>query len=193
MTYNATLNAIRECGPCKGSWAQLLESLGKTKADDTEVSLTYILDLLGLDDALWALRALPDDYDAAVRLLVCDLVEPALQYADDPRPAKAVQMSRGFVFGSVSRDELDAARDAAQAAAWAGAQAAAQAAALAAARDAAQAAAQAAALAAAQAAALAGARAAALAGALAAALAAAWAAARAEQETILRTWLEGES
>jgi len=184
-----TLDAIRGLQPCKGSWAQLLDSLGKTKADDTEVSLTYILDLLGLDDALWALRALPEDCDSAVRLLVCDLVEPALQYADDPRPAKAVQMSRGFALGSVSRDELYTARDAA----WAAAREAARDAARDVARDAAWAAAWAAAHAAARDAARDVAREAAREAARAAAWDAAREAAWAEQETIFRKWLEGES
>jgi len=179
MTYTVTLNAIREHSPCESSWRKLVKSLDKTKADDTEVSLTYILDLLGLDDALWALRALPDEYDSAARLLVCDLVEPALQYADDLRPIKAVQMSRGFALGSVSRGELDAAR----VAAWAAAGAAARAAAGAAARAAAWAAARAAAGAAARDAAWAAAR--------AAAWAAAGAAAWDDQEAIFRKWAGG--
>ena len=117
-----TLKAIRAHTPCAPSWKKLLVSLNKTKADDTEVGLEYILDLLGLDDALWALRALPES-DDAVRLLVCDLVAPAMKYSDDPRPAEAVRIAREYASGNASLGELDTARYAARAsaryAAWA--------------------------------------------------------------------------
>ena len=109
-----TLYAIRAHKPCVESWETLLASLGKTRADDTKVSIEYILDLLGLDDALWALRALPESQDSSIRLLLCDLVEPALQYTDDPRPAEAVRVAREYAFGNATSDSLEAARDAAR-------------------------------------------------------------------------------
>lgn len=108
-----TLNAIRAHEPCAESWQKLLTSLKKTKADDQAVSLTYILDLLGLDDALWVLRALPESMDDNVRLLVCDLAEPALQDTTDPRPAEAVAVARRYARGEASPEELSAAWDAA--------------------------------------------------------------------------------
>lgn len=105
-----TLKAIRKYTPCSPSWETLLASLGKSKADYTEVSLEYILDLLGLDDALWALRALPRSQESSVRLLVSDMVAPALEYTDDPRIAEAIRVAREYARGAASLDELDAAR-----------------------------------------------------------------------------------
>ncbi len=55
---NTTLNKIRECGPCKPSWEKLLSSLNKTQADDDPISFRYLLDTLGVDDAVWCLRTL---------------------------------------------------------------------------------------------------------------------------------------
>ena len=113
MTYTTTLNAIRKHSPCRDGWNKLLAHLGKTKADDDPLSLLTVLESNGLDDALWCLRALPPEADDAVRLLVCDLVEPAMKLTKDPRPAKALKVARLFAFGKATRVELNAARDAA--------------------------------------------------------------------------------
>jgi len=113
-----TLKAIRKHKHRVESWEILLSSLDKTKADDTKVSLEYILDLLGLDDALWALRALPESQDSSVRLLVCDLVTPAMKYTNDPRLAEAIRVAREYALGNATSDSLEAARAAAGSAAW---------------------------------------------------------------------------
>jgi len=117
----------------------------------------------------------------------CRCAENALKLVDnpDPRSVAAIEAKRAWLRGEIDNNQLDAAWDAAQAAARAAALAAAWAAALdaawAAALDTAQAAARAAALAAAQAAARAAALAAALDAAQAAAQAAVWDAVRAGQ------------
>jgi len=61
-----TLNKIREHSPCKEGWEKLLNTLGKTKADDEELSLLTILDSNGLVDTLWCLRAV-EGYDTEIR------------------------------------------------------------------------------------------------------------------------------
>ena len=196
-----TLKAIRKHEPCVESWEILLSSLDKTKADDTKVSLKYILDLLGLDDALWALRALPESQDSSVRLLVCDLVEPAMKYSDDPRPAEAIRVAREYARGNATSDSLEAAGSAARAAARvaAGSTAlpAAGSAAWAAAESAARAAVGSAVGSAARAAALAAAGSAAWSVAGSVAGSATWAmaedVARKDQERIFRDWLRGDS
>jgi len=113
-----TLNAIRKHDPCERSWKHLLKSMGKTEADDTPVSLIYILDLLGLGDALWALRCLPEEFESPVRLLACDFAESALKYTDDPRPAEVIRVARLYAVGQATEKDLAAAREAALAAAW---------------------------------------------------------------------------
>lgn len=140
---HVTLSAIRQHSPCADGWQKLLAHLGKTKADDEPLLLSTILESNGLDDALWCLRALPAEHNNAVRLLVCDLVEPALAFVPkgEARPRQAVETARRFARGEATDEELaaawDAARDAASATAWDAARAAAWDAAKAAARDAA--------------------------------------------------------
>ena len=108
-----TLNQIREKDPCKKSWLRLLASMDKTKADDTPIGLDYILDLLGMNDALWAIRCLPSEMSGKIRLLACDFAEPALKYTDDPRPAEAIRIARLHAVGQATDSELAAAGDAA--------------------------------------------------------------------------------
>ena len=123
---------------------RLLYYLGKTEADDAPLSLLTILASNGLDDALWALRAV-DGYDREIRLLACDFAEHVLpiweaQYPDDNRPRTCIETARRYADGgeatreeltaaaaagwSAVRDARDAVRDAASAAgdaAWAAA------------------------------------------------------------------------
>lgn len=202
MTYTVTLKAIRAHGPCKDEWEKLLRHLGKTAAKDEPLDLLTVLDSNGLDDALWCLRALGPEHDNAVRLLVCDLVEPAMRFVQpgENRPQEALRVARAFARGKATADDLAAAGAAAgaaaEAAAWASARASARAAAGAAgyvAWDDAVTAARAAAWASARDAAWDATGAAAE-----AAWATAWAAAgyaaeaaRAEQERIFRAWLAG--
>ena len=108
-----TLNDMRAHTPCEGSWRKLLDSLGKTQADDTPVSLRHIYDLLGLHDALWALRALPERYDGPIRLLACDFAEFALP---DLRPVEVIRVARAYAVGQATDAELNLAADAAMAA-----------------------------------------------------------------------------
>lgn len=114
-----TLNAIRDHRRCLFGWEKLLASLGKTRADDEPLTLRQVYKINGFDDALWCLRALPPEWDARVRLLVCDLVEPALAFvsAGETRPAEAIRVARSYAKGEASAGKLDAARDAAGAAA----------------------------------------------------------------------------
>lgn len=120
---SVTLAAIRNHEPCTDSWAQLLRHVGKTKADDTPVPLLTILDLLGLDDALWALRALPPEYAPACRLLACDFAESVLHLVPEgeDRPRRAIETARRYAHGAATDRDLFAARDAARDAAWAAA------------------------------------------------------------------------
>ena len=123
-----TLNKIKQHNPCSEGWVKLLKFLNKTIADDEPLELTTILESNGLDDALWALRAV-DGKDKEIRLMACDFAESVVHLTNDERCYKAIDVSRRYANGEVSFDEL--------AAAWAAAWAAARAGAWAAARDAA--------------------------------------------------------
>ena len=164
MMYT-TLNKIRAHEPCADGWSKLLRNLGKTAADDEPLSLETILDSNGLDDALWALRAV-GGHEREIRLFAVWCARHVQHLMNDPRSLDAIDVAERFAHGQATADELAAAwaaaSSAARAAAWDAARAAASSAARAAARDAARDAARAAARAAASSAAWAAARAAAL-------------------------------
>jgi hypothetical protein len=143
-----TLNAIRDHGPCAYGWAKLLHHLGKTGPDDEPLAITTILDSNGLDDALWALRAV-EGHDRVIRLLAVGYARQVEHLMADPRSRAALDVAERHANGEATDEELAAARgaagDAARDAAWDAAGDAARIAAWAAAEDAAWAAAWAAA------------------------------------------------
>jgi leucyl aminopeptidase (aminopeptidase T) len=148
QTMQTTLNRIKLHSPCEYGWEKLLNHLNKTQSDDELLELRTILESNGLDDTIWALRAV-EGKDKEIRLFSADCAEMVLpiyekHYPDDKRPRFAIQAARDYANGLITMEELDfawaAARAAALAAAWAAARAAAWAAAWAAARDAARAA-----------------------------------------------------
>jgi len=77
-----------------------------------------ILESNGLDDALWALQALPPEHDNAVRLLACDFAERVLRLVpeSEDRPRQAIDTARRFARGEATRKELKAAEEAEEAA-----------------------------------------------------------------------------
>ena len=114
---------LHDAGACKERYRFLAKALGGIKAYgvNTPITLLQILDINGLDDALWALRACPDA-DTFARLLACDYAEHVLrifetQYPDDDRPRKAIAVSRRYARGEATDAELSAARTAAETAA----------------------------------------------------------------------------
>lgn len=119
MTYETTLAAIRAHHPCLRGWKHLLAHLGNPEADDEPLPISTILESNGLDDALWALRALPAGHDGAVRLLACDFAERALRYVpeSEDRPRQAVDIARRYVRGEATSKEMKSAAVAAERAA----------------------------------------------------------------------------
>ena len=145
-----TLKAIRQHRPCglehgsTNGYQKLVKFLGKDYGDETPIRFSQITESNGADDAYWCSRALPEEYDNEVRLLLVDVAERVLpiyeaRYPDCKKPRQAIEAARAFARGEISKEELAAARAAAEAAASA-AEAAASAAAEAAALNAASAA-----------------------------------------------------
>jgi hypothetical protein len=182
-----TLSLLRQHEACMDRYTHLRNALGKGYGDKP-IAIVKILETNGLDDALWALRAVPEEQaserDLLSRTFACRSVRETplvdgrrvWDLLEDERSRAAVVAAEGFIAGKISAKDLAAARAAARDAAWAAARAAAW--------DAAWAAARAAARAAAWDAAWDAARAAAWDAARDAAWAAARAAARAAQEKI---------
>ena len=146
-----TLNIIRAALPCEEGWTKLLRGLSKTSADDEPLPLLTILDINGLDDALWCIDADPA-LDRIKRHYQAWCAEQVLHLFEAERPGDirvrdqiamlrnddATPEQRGAARAAARAAAQDAARDAAQDAAWVAARAATRAAAQDAARDAAQ-------------------------------------------------------
>jgi hypothetical protein len=125
--WTTTLNAIREHSPCASGWAELLKSLGKTKADDEPLLLSVILDSNGLDDTLWVLRAVTN-HDREIRLYSVWCARRVQHLMTDPRSISAINVAEQFAKGEVTKEILEAAWSAATRATEAAAEAAAEAA-----------------------------------------------------------------
>ncbi len=158
-TLYTTGNLAQAAGACESEVRKVRAALGgESYGMDTPVLLAKVLEIAGLESALWALRCVPPDQEAdrdrIARLFACDAAETVLHIFEqespgDSRPRETIAVARRYASGEATQEELDAAwaaawdaaRDAARAAARAAAWAAARAAARDAARDAAWAAA----------------------------------------------------
>ena len=120
-----TLNRIRDLSPCKDGWENLLSGLSKTRADDEPLPYAKIVEINGVDDALWACKAEPQ-HAKEWRLFAVWCAREALKYTNDWRPVNAVNIAERYAHGMASADAMgaacgaasDAASDAAWAAAW---------------------------------------------------------------------------
>ncbi|MGB1303985.1 putative immunity protein, partial [Pseudoalteromonas marina] len=117
-----TLNEIEKHRPCLGGWSKLLKSLNKTKSDDEELDLMYILKSNGIEDAVWALRCF-DYLDYC--LFLADVAESVLHIYErknkSKAPRNAIEAVREYKLGKINKSQLKkavaAAADAAVAAA----------------------------------------------------------------------------
>lgn len=107
MIAKTTLNRIRRKHPCGTGWNKLLRSLGKTEPDDEPLSLLYILESNGLDDAIWALctvEELPE-----VRLFAVRCVRQEQHSLTDLRSLNVLHVTELYAIGEASDEELDVA------------------------------------------------------------------------------------
>lgn len=109
---NTTLNELRKHHPCSYGWGKLLAYLGKTEADDEPLPLMTILESSGLEDALWALRAV-NGCESGIRRYAIWCARQVQDLMEDPRSVEAVGVVEKFVDGLASEDELAYARTAA--------------------------------------------------------------------------------
>ena len=118
-----TLNKIQTHSPCEDGWDKLLLHLSKTSADDEPLDLLTILDSNGLEDTLWALRAV-DGYDRELRLYACWCACQVLpvferKNPNELRPRRCIETSALYAEGLADKSEMVAAGAAAWVAAWA--------------------------------------------------------------------------
>ena len=114
-----TLNRIRAYGPCREGWEKLLKGLGKTAADDEPLPFSRIVEINGLDDALWCCRAEPQ-HAREWRLFAVWSARQVQHLMKDERSIAALDVAERHANGQATDEELAAA----WAAAWAAAEAA---------------------------------------------------------------------
>lgn len=90
-------------GACKERYRALAKALGGIKryGEDTPITISQILDICGIDDALWALRACPESERFSI-LLACNYAEHALRcfelaYPDNPIPQRIMKAMRRII------------------------------------------------------------------------------------------------
>ena len=103
-----TLNKIREHDPCKSSYKILLKVLGKNKADDEPLSLLKILEINGLEDAIWCLRTLSWNLEARMEIaaLMVLFVKPIVHLLKDEGSKNTVEIIEKFSKGEATSREL---------------------------------------------------------------------------------------
>jgi len=116
---HTTFALAKESEACETSYKKFAEHVGGVRkyGKDTPIPLTEILDVLGIDDALWCLRCTIEDTEKESRLLACDYAEHVLhiyeqRHPNDKRPRIAIEVSRRYAQGEATRSELNAAGDA---------------------------------------------------------------------------------
>ena len=114
-----TFKLLRGHNACKDRYTVLREAL--TRGDDEPITLIEILDSNGLADALWALRAVPDEQaaerDKLARLFACWCVRQIWHLLTDERSRTAIEVAERYAVGEATHDDLKAAaRSAADAA-----------------------------------------------------------------------------
>jgi hypothetical protein len=121
---HTTLNLCKEHDACKDGYRTLKRSLPKSHGKDQHISLLYILESNGLEDAIWALRATVEDgQNIAVEFAVCSAENVLRIYEQcnpgDSRIRDCLKAVRAYQAGNISIDDLATARDAAWDAAYA--------------------------------------------------------------------------
>ncbi len=115
-----TLARIRAHNPCETGYKQLCKGLGgiRTYGKDTPITVRQIVEINGLDDALWCLRTMPE-HDRRWLLLAVRYARRVQHLMTDPRSLKALDVAERHARGLATDEELAEAETSAGAAAWA--------------------------------------------------------------------------
>ena len=100
-----TLRRIREQGPCREGWNKLLTGLGKGEADDEPLPFARIVEINGLDDALWCCRVEPQ-HTKAWRLFTIWCARQVEHLISDPRLLAVLNVAERHANGQATDDEL---------------------------------------------------------------------------------------
>lgn len=123
--FTVTLEGLRKAGACFWSYNKLVRHLqGKTFTEydqvaeryitfrhDEPITVLVILEALGLEDALWSLRACPEAATAE-RVLALGYTRRVQHLITDEVGLRALEVAERFTRGEATTDELMAAKDA---------------------------------------------------------------------------------
>lgn len=113
MMLQTNFRLLRRAGMRESRYKHLARTLGGIRkyGRGTPITLLQILDICGLDDALWALRACPGS-ERFTRLLACDYFEhinmPIYEslHPNDKRYRNAIETARCYANGQATDNEL---------------------------------------------------------------------------------------
>ena len=122
---NTTLNRLKDHNPTCEGWGKLLASLGKTQADDEELSILTILEKNGLDDAHWSLRGVTGK-DREIKAHAVWCAQQVVHLMDDQRSINSIGVCEKFTSELATQQELvtatcrawDASRESRGSTAW---------------------------------------------------------------------------
>jgi len=122
---HTTFRKAKEARVCVESYRKMAKAVGGVRkyGMDTPIPLSKVLEVCGLDDALWALHITSENSDRIARVFACDCAERVLplfekRYPNDKRPRHAIKTARLFAEGKASKSELANAASDAYDAAW---------------------------------------------------------------------------
>ena len=103
-----TFKLLRKHSACKDRYTVLRNALNR--GDNDPITLVEILDSNGLEDALWALPAVPNEQtaerDKLARMFACWCVRQVWHLLTDERSRHAVEVAERYVAGKASYYEV---------------------------------------------------------------------------------------
>jgi hypothetical protein len=125
-----TLKAIRKAVPCGlhpekdgtlTGYSKLKAFLGENWQDNQPILFSQIIESNGVADAYWCTKVLGVEHEPVLYRISADCAESVLhlfekEYPNEPAPRNAIQASRDYADGKISKEELRIAEAAARAA-----------------------------------------------------------------------------
>jgi hypothetical protein len=105
MPITTTLNRIYVNNPWPDKWEELLAGLGKTKGDDEPLAYTKIVEINGIDEALWACSAEPQ-YAKEWRLYAVWCARQVEHLMTDQRSKDSIIVAERYANGQATDEEL---------------------------------------------------------------------------------------
>ena len=117
MRPTTTLSRVRDLSPCKSRWRLALRKAGGIRkyGADTPITVRQIVETVGLNDALWCLRTMPE-HNNLWQLFAVSCARRVQHLMTDPRSVAALDVAERYARGKATDEDLAAARAASRAA-----------------------------------------------------------------------------